>query len=174
MGSRLFHNLLFAQLQPIRILFYVYLPSLFIPDLHLPWQSSTLIFNFLIVFVIANVGYIAFIEYHKLEQKGKKWFIHWLALISLGIFTVEFIGLFSHTMISFYAGHPPANAQYWNVVATMFGGLGGIILEINYFFSEKIDKWIFSKINPKIAVLGASTFAILIGVLSLLQLSKFH
>ena len=93
---KLIIHLLFAQLQPVRILFWIYLPSLIVSDVHMPWQSSTLIFNFLFVLVLANVGYIAFIERHKIEQKGKKWFIHWLALISLGIFTVEFIGLFAH------------------------------------------------------------------------------
>ena len=173
-NNQLIINLLIAQLQPVRILFYVYLPSLILPDVHMPWQSSTLIFNFLPVFVLANVGYVAFIERHKIEQKGKKWFIHWLALISLGIFTVEFIGLFAHTMISFYEGHPPENAQYWNIIATVFTGLGGIILEINYFFSERIDRWIFSKVNPKIAVLSAASFAILIGLLSLWRIFQLQ
>lgn len=160
-------QLLYAQLQPLRFLFYLYLPSLIIDNLHLPWQSSVLIFNFLPILVLANVGYIAFLERHKQKEKGRKWFIHWLMLISIGIFTVEFIGLFAHTMISFYEGHPPENAKYWNVVATVFTGLGGVILEINYFFSEKIDKWIFNKVNPKYAILAVVGFTIIIASLSL-------
>ena len=174
MDKKLLNKLLLAQLQPLRILFYVYLPSLFFVDLHMPWQSSTLIFNFLPIFVLSNVGYIVFIEYNKLKQKGKRWFIHWISMITIGIFGVEFIGIFTHTMISIYEGRPPADAQYWNIVATIFTGLGGVILEINYFFSERVDRWIFNKVNPKYAVLGAAGFTIIIASLSLWMNPQFH
>jgi hypothetical protein len=97
-----------------------------------------------------------------------RWFVYWLMVITIGIFTVEFIGLFTHTMIGFYEGHPTDDVKRQNYIATIFSGLGGIVLEINYFFGERIDKWIFSKVNPKYAILGAAGFTIVVGVISLI------
>jgi len=170
--KNLITHLKYAQLQPFRILFYIYLPSVIFPTIHMPWQSSNLIFNFLLALVLANVGYIAFLERDKLKQKGKAWFIHWLLLISIGIFTVEFIAFFAHTMIGFYEGNPPENAQFWNYIATVFAGLGGIVLEINYFFSEKVDRWIAKRVDYRKALLASAIFAIVIGILSLLMNPK--
>lgn len=130
-------KLLWAQLQPLRIISYAFLPGLFIPSLAIHWQSSTMIFSWLSALTAANIGYIAFNERKYLQKLGKKDALHWLAIIFIGIFTIEFTGISIHTLYSLFEGQPSDVLKFWNSMGIIFIFLGGSVLETIYCIGEK-------------------------------------
>lgn len=157
-------RLLKEQLNPIRLLFFVFLPGMIITQLYVRPESSMMMMDYLPIIAVATVGFIAFEEREKLRKLNWKQGILWITILSVGVFTVEFLAFFVHSLASLFIaeGKLTHEAEFWVIVATVFTGLGGIILGTIYFFSERIDRWIFSKVNEKYARLATAGFVIVV------------
>lgn len=162
-------KILLEQISPLRLLFFVFLPGIVITQWYIPPESSMMMMDYLPVIAAATIGFIALEEREKLRKLNWRQGIFWIATLSVGVFTVEFLAFFVHALASLFIaeGKLTHEAEFWVTIATIFTGLGGVILGVLYFFSERIDRWIFSKVNEKYARLATAGFVIILCGLSL-------
>jgi len=128
-----------SQIQPLRFLFYLHLASFVIPGFEIHWKSSIFILNYIPILVVANIIFYVFINFDKFRNKSLLDSIPLFAVIFLGFFTVEYIGFLAQTLISFNE-NPTPTQEDWKLIALLFTGIGGFMLEISNYVSEKLDE----------------------------------
>ncbi|NIV65531.1 MAG: hypothetical protein GWN40_05070, partial [Nitrosopumilaceae archaeon] len=150
--------------------------GMIITQLHIPPESSMLMMQFLPVIAIATIGFIVFERKEKLQKLNLWQATHYVATLSIGIFIVEFLAFFVHALASIFiaADSLTPEVEYWLIIATIYSGVGGVILGTVYYYSERIDRWIFSRVNPKYAMLVAASFVIIVASLSLWMNPQIH
>ena len=171
-NHKVWTEILKDQISPLRILFFLFLPGMVVPQLHIPADSAMMMMNYLPVFAAAAIGLIAFEKREKLKTMPKLHALHYVSTLSIGVFTIEFVHVLG--AIFYEAGTMTPELKFWLWATTIYTGFGSILLVIIYFYSEKIDRYIFSKINPKLAMLSVGVFAISTAVYSLWINPQFH
>lgn len=171
LGHPLLKQLIAEQVQPLRILFYVYLVSFtvgyFVPQFHMSNETSLFIFNNVPILILANIPFVIFIEYDKLRKKGFISAFLWILLFFIGLIGVEFIGVAVHAQTSFHDPHDP-KVMYWNGIALLFSGIGGFAITITNYIGEKLNKKIIlSRRQQKIIPFFLLFIAILLNVYSI-------
>lgn len=128
-----------SQIQPLRFLFYLHLASFVVPGFEIPWASSILILNYISILVGANIAFYVIINFEKFRNKNLLDSIPLFTVIFLGFFVVEYIGFLAQTLISFNENITPTQ-ENWKLIALLFTGIGGFMLEISNYVSEKLDE----------------------------------
>ena len=170
-GHPLTKQLIAEQVQPLRILFYVYLVSFtagyFIPEFHLNRDASQFIFDNVLILILANIPFVIFIEYDKLSKKGWISASLWILLFFISLIGVEFVGVAVHTQTSFHDQHDP-DVIYWNGIALIFSGIVGFVLTITNYIGEKLDKKItLTRRQQKIILFFLLFIVILLNIYSM-------
>jgi hypothetical protein len=155
-----------SQIQPLRFLFYLHLASFIVPGFEIHWKSSIFILDYIPILVIANIAFYVLINFDKFRNKSLFDSIPLFVVIFLGFFAVEYIGFLSHSLISFNE-NPTQIQEDWKLVALLFTGIGGFMLEISNYFSEKLDEKIkLTKKQQKIVAFLLLIMAITLNVYS--------
>lgn len=129
------------------------------PLMVIPWQSTTQIFSWIAVPMIANIGYIAFTERQLLNQMSKGQWIHWVATMSLGVISIDFAGIFAHTATIFI--QDPSTALFWDHVSlALFGGSFSLSV-----FQSYTKRFIGRQVKDRTSVILVIVFVVLIATL---------
>jgi len=160
----LWKKLLWAQLQPMRIVSYLYLVGTLIPPLALKWETAFFVFEWISLLIASNIAFIAWLERNHLRKIGFRCAVLWLVVISAGIIFVEFTGISIHTLTRLPFEISTEILEYWNRVGFVFTFLGGSILEAVYYFSSKLSG---KTVSPRVMILALIVLVLLIVALML-------
>lgn len=164
--KKLLGDVISNSISPLRLIGLAFVLGSLSPLLVIPWQSTTDIFSWIEIPIIANVGFIAFNERKLLSQMSRWQWIHWVATMSLGVISIEFTGIFAHTATIFMQDH--SAAVFWDHVSlTLFGGSFGLSI-----FQSYTKRLIGRKFDDRTNMLFVILLVVLLVVISWIAFPK--